>query len=69
MTERGVHEHAGKAQAAEGNVLLDGPDGIAISLTPDAAEQTAHALLDAATQARAQVERAGGEEGPKDTSE
>jgi hypothetical protein len=44
----------GKASAEEGIVMLDGPDGIAISMTPDAAEQTGSSLLDAAREARAQ---------------
>lgn len=33
-------EVGGKAVTEEGMVLLDGPDGIANSMTPDAAEET-----------------------------
>lgn len=33
-------EVGGKAVAEEGMVLLDGPDGIENSMTPDAAEET-----------------------------
>ena len=36
-------------------VLLDGPDGVAIALTPDAAEATGRSLLAAAQQARGQA--------------
>lgn len=38
----------------DGIVLLDGPDGIAISMTADAAEQTGRSLLTAACFAREQ---------------
>jgi hypothetical protein len=44
----------GLAVAEDGVVLLDGPDGIAISLTPDAAEQTGNSLIEAARTAREQ---------------
>ncbi|MBA2934388.1 hypothetical protein HZF05_09785 [Sphingomonas sp. CGMCC 1.13654] len=44
-----------KAVAEEGLVLLDGPDGIAISMTPDAAEETGTSLIAAAREARGQV--------------
>lgn len=40
-----LHADAGKAVAEKGQVLLDGPDGIAIALTPDAAEITGHELF------------------------
>lgn len=56
MSEPGVYDYAGKASAESGQVLLDGPDGISISLTPQAAEDTAKALLEAAASARAQIE-------------
>jgi hypothetical protein len=45
----------GKAVAEEGEVMLDGPDGIAISMTPDAAEETGNSLLSAARTARTQL--------------
>ena len=38
----------------DGDVLLWGPAGVAFSMTPDAAEETAHRLLEAARQARSQ---------------
>lgn len=38
---------------AEGDVVvLDGPDGIAVTMTADAADQTANSLHQAASQAR-----------------
>ena len=41
----------GEADAEQGHVLLDGPDGVAITLTPAAAEGTAHNLIEAARKA------------------
>ena len=37
--------------AEEGEVLVDGPDGVAVSLTPRAAEETSRRLFDAAAEA------------------
>lgn len=45
---------AGVASAEQGLVLLDGPDGVAVSMTPEAAEQTARSLLAAAEEAATQ---------------
>ena len=44
----------GIASAEQGMVLLDGPNGVAIAMTPDAAQRTAQSLLAAAEEARAQ---------------
>lgn len=43
---------AGQATAEDGVVILDGPDGVAVTMTPDAASGTADSLLEAARQAR-----------------
>jgi hypothetical protein len=51
------YEKGGRAVAEEGIVLLDGPDGIAISMTAEAAEQTGSSLLEAARLAREQTVR------------
>jgi hypothetical protein len=40
--------------AEEGEVIVDGPDGVAVSLTPDAAIETSERLLDGALTARGQ---------------
>lgn len=45
---------AGIATAEQGTVLLDGPDGVAVSMTPEAAEETARSLLAAAEIAASQ---------------
>ena len=41
--------------AAEGgNVIVEGPDGVAVTLTAQAAEETARRMLEAASEARRQ---------------
>ena len=47
-------EVPGRATAEAGVVLLDGPDGVAVAMTPECARQTAESL-------RAAAERAGAE--------
>lgn len=44
----------GVAAAERGLVLLDGPDGISVTMTADAAEGTARSLLAAVAAARTQ---------------
>ena len=34
--------------ADAGNIIVDGPDGVAVTMSPDAAEETARRLLTAA---------------------
>lgn len=48
------HRQGGTASAEAGIVLLEGPGGLAIALTPDAAEATARNLTAAAAEARGQ---------------
>jgi len=45
----------GQATAEEGVVLLDGPSGVAVAMTPEAAVETARSLCQAAHQARTQM--------------
>ncbi|WP_243451046.1 hypothetical protein [Sphingosinicella sp. CPCC 101087] len=40
--------------AEEGEVVVDGPDGVAVSLTPDAAAETSQRLLIGAAKAQGQ---------------
>ena len=42
---------AGKATAESGVVLLDGPGGVAVAMTPEAARETGRKLIEAADQA------------------
>ncbi len=44
-------EDAGKASVEDGVVLLDGPDGVAVAMTAEAAMQTADNLRRAAAEA------------------
>lgn len=44
-------------QAVEGEVVVLGPDSVAVSLTPDAAEESARRLTAAAAEARTQPPR------------
>ena len=46
---------AGQASAESGVVMLDGPDGVAVAMLPDAAEETGRRLIAAADEARKQV--------------
>ncbi len=49
-----VHDEASETEAVEGAVVVDGPDNIAILLTPAAAETTADRLRETAGRARDQ---------------
>jgi hypothetical protein len=46
-------DHAGEVTVEGGVVLVDGPDGVAISLTPAAARIFGERLIDAADEAQA----------------
>ena len=46
--------------AEQGEVILEEPDGVAVTLTPDAAEETARRMIRAAAEARQQLERGEG---------
>jgi hypothetical protein len=48
----------GVATAEEGLVILDGPAGVAITMTPEAASLTGHSLMSAARLAYEQATRA-----------
>lgn len=45
-------DQPGEASVEQGLVLLDGPDGVAFAMTPEAAEATGQRLVDAAAAAR-----------------
>jgi hypothetical protein len=51
---REMEQDGGIASAEQGEVMLDGPDGVAVSMTPDAAVDTASSLNAAAKRARGQ---------------
>lgn len=45
-------QDAGRATAEDGMVILDGPDGVAVTMTPEAAIKTAESLYAAAQEAQ-----------------
>ena len=45
--------------AEDGQVIVDGPDGVAVTMSPDAAEETARRLTQAVEEARRQVPEEG----------
>jgi hypothetical protein len=48
------HDTPSDVNAEEGEVLVDGPGGTAVSLTPDAAAETSQRLLFGAAEAQGQ---------------
>ena len=51
------HDEPSEVDAEEGEVIVDGPDGVAVSLTPEAADETSDRLLKGAAKARGQQMR------------
>ena len=49
-----AHDRPSSVAAEAGEVLVDGPNGVATALTPDAAEETGRRLIAAASLARQQ---------------
>jgi hypothetical protein len=59
MVDRSAPEtRGGVATAEQGTVVLDGPNGVAVTMTPDSAEATAESLFAAAREARRQTTNA-----------
>lgn len=54
MESNAPHSQPSFVVAEQGEVLVDGPDGLATALTPDAAEETGRRLVQAANEARLQ---------------
>ena len=50
----GAHIAASEVEAEDGDVVVDGPDGVAVTMTPDAAIETSQRLLDAGMTANGQ---------------
>ena len=50
-----LHDEPSVVTAEHGQVLVDGPDGVAVSLTPDAAAETSDRLLHAAAESQGQI--------------
>ena len=56
MSRQQPHSAPSEVFVEQGQVYLDGPDGIAASLTTEAAEETGRRLIDAADEARQQLD-------------
>lgn len=54
MTEKELFNKASDVTAKDGQVLVDGPDGVDVALTPEAAEKTADRLIENAVRAAGQ---------------
>ncbi len=49
-----VHDTASQVTAEDGQVMLDGPDGVAVALTPEAAVETSERLFEGALKGKGQ---------------
>ena len=49
-----IYDRPSEVTADDGVVAVDGPDSVAVRLTPEAAEETSHRLLEGATTAKGQ---------------
>ncbi len=49
-----VHDEPSQVDAENGDVVVDGPDGVAVTLTADAALETSDRIEDAAVKAKGQ---------------
>ena len=54
MTDKKIYEQPSSVTAKDGKVLVDGPDGVDVGLTPEAAEETSQRLLEQSMKARGQ---------------
>jgi hypothetical protein len=54
MTDGKTYEKPTKVQAIKGDVILDGPDGVDVAMTPEAAAETSDRLLEGAAVAQGQ---------------
>lgn len=54
MTDKELYSKASDVSAKDGEVLVDGPDGVDVALTPEAAEETGNRLIDQAVTAAGQ---------------
>lgn len=49
-----IHDDPSEISAEDGEVIVDGPDGVAVTFTPDAAAETSERLLYGAAKAQGQ---------------
>ena len=68
MVDHILYDEATKVTAKDGEVHLDGPDSVDVTVTPEAAEETADNLIDGAVEARGQRRLRGILDGPTRSS-
>lgn len=54
MAESKIYNDPSEIDVEDGAVIVRGPDAVDVRLTPDAAEETSHRLLEGAMKARGQ---------------
>jgi hypothetical protein len=54
QVQREPYDEPSHVEAEQGSVFVDGPDGVAVSMTPEAAAETSDRLLHGAAQAQGQ---------------
>ena len=54
MDDDQVYDAPSRVTAENGNVVVDGPDSVAVQMTPEAAAETSHRLLGGAVEAQGQ---------------
>lgn len=54
MVSLTAHSEPSEVNAEQGEVIVEGPDAVAVTLTPEAADETAKRLMKAAAEARRQ---------------
>lgn len=52
-----TYDNASQVGAEDGQVIVDGPDGVAVTLTPEAAAETGDRLIEQAAEAHGQTVR------------
>jgi hypothetical protein len=62
MNNKTIYEDPSDVEAEEGVVSVDGPDAVDVRLTPEAAAETSHRLLQGALKANGQKVREGKKE-------
>ena len=69
MPEQRTYDTPSEVKARRGRVKVDGPDGVDVSLTPDAAIETAERLFAGGTEAQGQKVEEKWREAAKDRRE
>ncbi|MBV9883786.1 MAG: hypothetical protein JO276_12330 [Sphingomonadaceae bacterium] len=59
MNPERAHDEPSEVAAEDGLVIVDGPNGVAVTLTPGDAVETSYRLLDGGLEAQGQIVRRG----------